>query len=360
MPPDLLAACRRALLRYSRQVGDAATAGLTPVSGGFSGALVVRVETDRGDWCLRRWPEGSLPVARLRELHRWLTYLQGEAALPLAVPALADDSDSLSDVGGAHWQVEPWLPGRADFHVAPSDDRLREAMHVLALLHRASAGYVCSDSGRAWFNAGTGASPAVHERLHLLTSLSPPRVQTELAGRLAAGPAGDLRDTALEILSRFRGIAPAVEEALRGARGLVVPLFPCLRDVWRDHVLFEGHRVSGVIDPAATRTETVASDLSRLLGSLLADDFPRWRAALAMYAEVRPLSPEEHRLVGVLDASGVLLSGMTWVRRIAAGQVTGEIDRIRARMSSILARLKSLAARIPSGPRRFLMTDSES
>ena len=75
---------------------------------------------------------------------------------------------------------------------------------------------------------------------------------------------------------------------LRTAQRLRVPVQPCLRDVWHDHVLFVDDAVSGIVDPAAARTDTVAADISRLVGSLVGDDPRGWTVALAAYQSVRP------------------------------------------------------------------------
>jgi Ser/Thr protein kinase RdoA (MazF antagonist) len=80
-------------------------------------------------------------------------------------------------------------------------------------------------------------------------------------------------------------------------------------------VLFEEDQVSGLIDPSAARTDTVAADHSRLAGSLIADDRLAWGRAIDAYQSVRPLSEEEAALVAILDRSGVLLSGMAWLER---------------------------------------------
>jgi Ser/Thr protein kinase RdoA (MazF antagonist) len=68
---------------------------------------------------------------------------------------------------------------------------------------------------------------------------------------------------------------------------------------------------------------------------------------LAAYQTVRRLSPEELTLVGILDRSGTLLSGMTWLgRRFFANVQFEHLERVVARMESIAKRLEVLARSI--------------
>jgi homoserine kinase type II len=93
-----------------------------------------------------------------------------------------------------------------------------------------------------------------------------------------------------------------------------LPLQPCLCDVWHDHVLFEGERVTGLVDYGSVKTDHVAVDLARLLGSLVGDDRQQQAAGLEAYARLRPLSPEECRLVAALDETGTVLGAANWLR----------------------------------------------
>jgi homoserine kinase type II len=105
--------------------------------------------------------------------------------------------------------------------------------------------------------------------------------------------------------------------------------------------LFDGDRVSGVVDFGALRIECVAADLARLLGSLVGDDAQRWRLGLAAYEEVRPLHDNERRLVAAFDAANVVLSGMNWLRWICLEQRQFESrQRVLSRLDEILLRLE--------------------
>jgi homoserine kinase type II len=123
-----------------------------------------------------------------------------------------------------------------------------------------------------------------------------------------------------------------------------VPLTPCIRDIWHDHVLFEGNVVTALIDFGALRPENVAADVSRLLGSLVADDEAGWTAGLAAYEELRPLSPIERQLVTAFDASSVLLSGLNWLQWVFLdGRQFNSHATILDRVDANLARLRHLA-----------------
>ena len=310
---------------------------LTPVSGGFSGADVWRIDINGEPWCLRRWPVAAPPLDRLHELHRWLHWLHS-AGLPVAVPCTTSDGRRLVWCDGRCWHLEPWMPGLADFHANPSDERLQAILETLARLHLASAEYRCTAAGRDWFTVARQPSPAVTERLQRWAAFTPAefaRLSNILARQHAPGGA-----LALEILQLARLQSRSLTESLTTVRSIDVPCLPCLRDIWHDHLLLSGSRVTGVIDATATRTETVAADLSRLLSSLLGDAPPRWERALSWYAAARPLSEAERRLIPVLDFSGVVLSGLYWVEQLASGPVEDSDGRIRNRMQRILERLR--------------------
>lgn len=293
---------------------------LTPVAplhllaGGFSGAHVWKAECRQGVFAVRRWPEET-DVERLRALHRLLRHIASDA-VPVAVPLKNELGVSLVFHAGHWWQVEPWLPGQADFRESPSDEKLAAAMTALARFHLAATSFVPSHEDATWFGGPeTGLAPTVQDRVELARH----RLigsEIEMIRRSVPLQSGtEFDDLARRLLRVVERKGERVFDELRSAESFLVPLIPCLRDVWHDHVLFTGDVVTGLVDPAACRRDTVAADLSRLLGSLLRDDRPRWDYALRCYQQHRPLTAGELQLVPVLDRSGVLLSAITWLRR---------------------------------------------
>ena len=70
-------------------------------------------------------------------------------------------------------------------------------------------------------------------------------------------------------------------------------LQPCLRDARPEHFLFEGDRLSGLVDFGAMGVDCVAGDLARLIGEWLDGDPAARGEALAAYERIRPLEPAE-------------------------------------------------------------------
>jgi hypothetical protein len=158
--------------------------------------------------------------------------------------------------------LEPWLPGPADFHQQPTDIRLRNTAVALATLHLAAQDYAPTAEGATWFACRLGASPAVIERRGRLLQFigSRPREFDSPAN-------AQQRDLAGELAAALSVLAPRIAAELEPLYSVSVRLHPCLRDVWHDHILFTGDDVTGIVDPSATRTENVASDLSRRWGA---------------------------------------------------------------------------------------------
>ena len=340
VPGDLDAA--RAVLVHWGWVGGVRHVAAVGRSG-FSGAAVYRVVTDAAEFALRRWPSPcSLPEARLRELHRLLAFLQREGIPEVAVPCGGATGTLI--LHGLHlWQLEPWMPGSAEAGEFLSDAQLRNAMQALARLHQAAARYEATPDGREWFFRATAApAPAVLERLHTIRAWTSDRFRMLMAFQDAF-----YRDGPYQYW--FELLAPAVRSELQRMAAVLFPLQPCLRDVWSEHVLFTGEQVTGIIDPSAARSENVASDLSRLLGSLLPNaDEARWQQALDDYAAVRPLSQDERRLVSVLDRSGVLLSMLHWFEQLSTHPSLWENSNVLQRIAAVQSRLERMAAQAGS------------
>jgi homoserine kinase type II len=305
-------------------------------AGGFSGALVWRLDTAAGEFCLRRWPVEHPDFKRLTWIHAVLRHVFAQGFRQVAVPVLTQLGASWVDHRGHLWELSPWLPGVADYRSAPSPNKLAAAMRALARFHRAAESFVQAGT------AATGPSPGIATRQERLRHWQRGGL-AKLRAAITPGDWPELADCAQGLCGLFCNAAPAVETTLAGLPQLQVPLQPCLRDIWHEHVLFVGDQVTGLIDYGAMRIETVATDVARLLGSLVADDAADWQAGLVAYQSVRPLSNDEQRLVRAFDAANVLLGGLEWLDWIyLQGRVFADRHAVEDRIDEFLLRLGRL------------------
>jgi homoserine kinase type II len=122
-----------------------------------------------------------------------------------------------------------------------------------------------------------------------------------------------------------------------------LPLQPCIRDIWHDHVLFDGDTVTGLVDFGAVQIDTPATDVARLLGSLVGDDSTGWREGLTAYSTTRLLSDQESLAVFALDVAGTILAGCNWIRWIYVdGRQFPNEEQTKSRFSQFLKRIRSI------------------
>jgi Ser/Thr protein kinase RdoA (MazF antagonist) len=290
---------RRVLLEYPLAVQPIGAVEPLGNAGGLSGASLWRFASARGPLVLRAWPENGPTPGDVDRIHRWLARA---AALPFVpVPIASRTGRTATAASGRIWELAPWLPGRPEAARPPPPARVRAAFAGLAAFHG-----IFTDERRARTSPGLvsrleeieGLLAGGFERLH-------DRVLR--AGGDAAVPA------ALRWLALARRQAPRARDDLRGFATCAVAVQPCLRDARPEHFLFEGDRLTGLVDYGAMGIECVAADLARLLAEWL-DDRAGWTEALAAYVRVRPLDLDESRLIGPFARSAALLGGARWVR----------------------------------------------
>jgi homoserine kinase type II len=303
---------------------------------GFSGALVWRLETPRGPLCLRRWPPESPSPDRLQFIQAVLWHVDQEGFHLAAVPVETRSHTGYVRQGGFLWEITPWMPGVADYRLAPSRDKLQAALAALAQFHRSAATFPLPDADRV-------VAPGVVERQRRLRELASDGVR-QMTAAIGPGDWPELAARARKIAELFPYAAAKVTPLLETAAQLRVDLQPCIRDIWHDHVLFQGTRVSGLIDFGSMRPENVSADIARLLGSLAEDDQSLWHVGLEAYQRVRPLSAPEMTLVTVFDRSTVAMSGLQWLDWIyLRGRRFANRSAVLARLDDILLRLGKLA-----------------
>ncbi len=289
----------------------------------------------------------TIDAGRLTGLHRLVNHVRNCGVVQVPVPIGTREGATFFEDQGHVWQLEPWMPGTADFAAGPNPVRLQAALRCLARWHLAAAQFRPRDVERTWFRTGvSGRSPGLVDRAAKINRWNESACAV-LSQRLDASTWKEFADLGHQILNNFSPTARSIAAPLNIALTAQIPLQPCLRDVWHDHVLFTGDEVTGLIDPYAARSDSVVTDVARLVGSLPGDDRALWEAGLDAYQQIRSLSPTEQALVEVFDQTGVLLSGMTWLDWICLeGRVFDEREKVIARLRTIVGRLENLASRI--------------
>lgn len=300
-------------------------------SGGFSGARLWRWEGAAGRLCLRAW-QGDKTAAWVRHLHRLMHWAR-QQGLDF-VPAVygTREGDTVVEAAGRVWELTQWLEGRADFREHPSPARLEAACEALARLHR------------AWeaFAAPARPCPAVQHRQKVLTDW-----QTLVAtGWQPQAPPNPVLDPLWPVVERaWRGLPVWLQEVsrcLQPWRDSHWSVQPCLRDPWHDNLLFEGDRLTGLVDYGTVRADHVAVDLARMLGSLVGDDAEGWQQGLRAYRRIRGLNDDEERLARVLDRTGTILGVVNWLRWLYHEQRPYEdIPAVARRLDSLIIRIES-------------------
>ncbi|MBI1310579.1 phosphotransferase [bacterium] len=311
---------------------------VTAATPGFSGARVHRVAIESAAYCVRQWPVGA-SGERLLAIHRLLSHVEQSSQVPIAVPLLSADGRTVTEYQGRLWQVEPWLPGTADFDDSPTESRLHAAMSGLAAWHRVAALFAPSARETNWLSpVHEDVSPTVSSRLRRFAQWRVDLPATERRLLLDADP--QFRSLGQKLTTLFRLLSDSIGRELQQVASLPVRQQPCIRDIWHDHLLFSDDRLTGIVDFGAVKTDSVACDLSRLLGSLFGDSAADWQRALDAYEQQRPLTTAEHQLLRPLNRSGLLLSGMSWLQRRADQQIDAEqMPRVIARLGRIVSQL---------------------
>jgi homoserine kinase type II len=215
-------------------------------------------------------------------------------------------------------------------HSAAAPQYIKIAMGALAQFHCALAGH-----SRSSYCLG------ILERLRQLKEWQSgglARLKRQMDANLKRWP--ELAERSPKVLSHFNDLAPQAVASASKVIGLRVPIHPCIRDIHRDHVLFQEDKVTGLIDFGAMDNDNISCDIARLLRSMAGDVNSFWQEGLAAFERVYPLSEEERLLVRAYDESGVLLSGINWLKWVFIE------DRQFADRAGVLKRFDEITCRL--------------
>jgi homoserine kinase type II len=249
------------------------------------------------------------------------------------------------------------MPGSANYEQAPSSEKLRAAMRALAQFHLAGIDFpieqrnfsvgrqaesTTRQAGAVQYTTSPGTPSSIQRRRKRLQQLTDGGTE-ELSAAISLATWSELAPLARQFLAALPSALPHALAQIEQLMHVALPLQPCLRDVWHDHVLFTGNKVTGFVDFGAVDFDTPATDVARLLGSLIGDNHAGWQLGLSSYSTLRRLSKDEIRAVTALDISGTLLAGCNWIRWVYVERRHFENERkIVNRFATVLARLLCL------------------
>jgi len=301
-------------------------------AGGFSGARLWRVLILGQILRLKAWPADFQDSERLGRVHRWMgmACLHGLNFVP--VVQRARDERSWQVRAARFWDLTEWMSGTADFRLQPSLERVQAACQALASLHH------------VWQRESLIETPpsvirrmqSVREWDALLRSGWRPEFSPEELDPVTA--------VARRIWLLLPPFLPEIRlrlECWTDKRRLQ----PCICDIWHDHVLFSGANVSGIIDYGSMRIDHPATDLARMLGSLIGDHQSMFAVGIAAYRQVRPFDDVEATLARVLDWTGMVLGAANWLHRLYREKRYYE-DRtlVAKRMQALFDRMEYFAS----------------
>lgn len=270
---------------------------MAPCNGGIENTNYF-VDTDCGDYVLtvfERLTSEQLPF--------YLHLMQHLATRGVPVPEPASDSEGriLFQLEGKPAAVVGRLRGRSE--LAPNVRHCSAVGAMLAKMHLASAdygGYQPNLRGLPWWKE---AVPTLLPHL-----------------------GGDQRALLLEELTFQTECAALPDYAL-------LPRGPVHADLFRENVMFEGDSLSGILDFYFAGYDTFLFDLGVCLNDWCVDlesgrvDVQRRASFLTAYQSVRPLVPEEHRLLPSLERAAAL---RFWISRLWDWYLPREAAVLRA------------------------------
>ncbi|MCA9058789.1 MAG: phosphotransferase [Planctomycetaceae bacterium] len=321
------------------------------VVGGFSGARLFHVSDEAGkEFALRLTPkEHAIAPERISLLHQLISFLAAQeysiVPVPLQlrqrvmaefrIPVDGEWPATILVNNGQLVQLERWQRGCSV--ELPTESQLQETMRRLSEFHRLARRWGGVIAENPWFYVRHGPSPGLQRRLQLLLRLDSGLLR-ELETAAATDSHAEFRTLARTMLDVARRCVPGLIRAVEPLKLTSFALSPVIRDLWREHLLFTGDHLTGLIDLTAAATDHVVLDLARLLRSWYETDCRAIGRALNFYAAEAAISEPEYRLFQALDHWSVLLSPLTWLqRRYCEGRwAETQNDRVMQRVTSLV------------------------
>ena len=246
---------------------------------GFSGATVWQIDASPGLFALKAYPSDWNDARHLSDIHRYV--IEAGATL-MPQPVAMRTGVTVIECQSRLWEMMDWREG------TPATD-VGAALEAAARLHGAWRRSILADQ----------PCPAVARQWAVLGEWDQSRNTPIASAHLMQ---------ATSLLARLIGPACAL---LRPWLNRPVPMQTIHGDLWMGNVLMHNGRVSGIVDCAAVRVDSVVSDLSRLCGTTSVEIN---RQIADGYEPLRPLQPMEWELLKTLGRTGPVARLAQWLK----------------------------------------------
>jgi Ser/Thr protein kinase RdoA (MazF antagonist) len=305
---------------------------------------IVRVATPTGTGRVRRWPAGALAadIAFSREVMATARDA-GIFAAPQLVPLPINPDEALLRIGNRHFDAQMWMPGtpppRSEASWPNPEDRIDIPVVVAPAL----------------FSTVIAASARLHDATMALAvrpgiptaplSMLPGAVRQAHGRHLAALRARARREPAIQrwLATGERLMAAAEPIVLAASEDLGLPTSVLHLGLWPAHVLLDGDSLSGLLGWERVAAGSPLLDIAQATLRLQGWSDEAVEVALGAYAEARPLSPEERRLlpaVAALDA--VATTGRLLEQTYAVDETARPPTALRAAIDVMLRSMTEL------------------
>jgi len=306
------------------------------VDRGLSNAVVYKIESYRQVAALKRWPL-AWDRKRLAEIHRFQKFLSRDPES--FTPQLLEWShgDTLLETDQGCWELSDWRPGKPLETIGlVSDAQLIACAQGIARLHE----------GCRRYGVQVHVAPGLTQRRDGLMRLlgEPHRALHRLLPIVESHRAQASSTMLLELATRAQRVAASAVDAWEGWSRTPVQCSWVLRDLWREHLLFRGEALTGILDFGAARIDWPGLDLIRALGTLMLDSDPRWSLALAQYVQRQPSIELDLGIAKWVHRVSVSLSAMQWLEWLADGTFDWQQTNGRQwqRIKELLAQLQDI------------------
>lgn len=298
-------------------------------AGGFGGSTIWKITTNHNSYCLKRWPLGFHDEKRIDWIHRVLLFARANGCPELVAPIISNSGRTYLQRQHAFWELNHWVDGEPASQASISDDQIQSAIEFLARFHQATARYHFS------FEPSNKLLLIRDRLIHLEKEVS---AIDKLIGGQSYVTSSDW-----EAYKRHApGLAKDITKFILVYCETRLPVQPVIRDIRGEHLYFDGSTLSAVIDFGAMRIDSLACDLSRLLGSFLGDDAAKIQRWLDHFSSRRQLSPMERAIVLPMIHAGVILGIANWLKWILLEKRTfDDPDLVLSRVNSLMQQFKN-------------------